>query len=377
MGGAHLSCISTGEIKNLTVTAVCDTDAKKLEIISEKHPGLELFNDYRELVLSGNVDSVLVAVPHPIHAEISAFALKNGLHVLSEKPIDSSYGAALKAVKEAEKSGKVFSIMFNQRTNSHFSLARKLVREGKIGELKSARWVITNWFRTQTYYDSGTWRGTWNGEGGGVLMNQAPHNLDLFQWICGMPKSLTAFCFAGKHHSINVEDEATVFMEYENGASGLFITSTGEYPGTNRLEINGTLGRIVIEGGVFRHWELEEDEKKVSDESESGFVEIPFRLNEISEYSETAHRGILQNFTNAVIFGEELISPGKEGLNQLLLTNAAYLSQHKGNVRITLPINPDEYDEFLRHMQSEFSDSHKTKTETLSEGYNTRWQVRW
>lgn len=208
-------------------------------------------------------------------------------------------------------------------------------------------------------------------------MNQSPHNLDLLQWICGMPKALTAFCNIGKHHNIEVEDDASIFMEFSNGASGVFITSTGEYPGTNRLEINGTKGKIVIEDGVFRFWKLKKEEREVCFESEKGFEEIPFDYSEISDYTETAHKGILQNFTNAVLYGEMLIAKGTEGIKQIALTNAAYLSQSCGNKKIELPFEVDEYDEFLRKMckiSTEKSDGH---CESNSVEYKERWSVRW
>ena len=376
MGGAHLNCIYGGEIENLTVTAVCDIDRKKLDNAKEKYPEIAVFEDYRELIKSGLVDAVIVATPHSLHSEISAFALENGLHVLSEKPIDVAVSAAEKVISAAERSGKVFSIMFNQRTNSHFDEARRLVRSGGLGELKNVRWVITNWFRTQAYYDSGQWRGTWKGEGGGVLMNQAPHNLDLLQWICGMPVSVTAFLGIGKHHDVDVDDEATILMEFENGANGLFITSTGEFPGTNRLEINLTKGRIVIEGGILKLWQLKEDERDFCFSCKKGFEEIPFEYSEKSEYTETAHRGILQNFTNAVLEGEPLIAPGKEGINQLMLANAAYLSHFGGNVRINLPVDKDEYDRFLAETAERSAKERSVEKETLSGGYNERWRVR-
>ena len=376
MGGAHLSCVRNGEIENLAAVAVCDINAEKLSTAKSRYADLVLFSNWKELVDSGTVDAVLIATPHCLHAEIACYALEKGLHVLSEKPVDCAYSAALRVNKAAKKSDKVFSIMFNQRTNSHFIKAKKLVSGGELGELKSVRWVITNWFRTQAYYDSGSWRGTWKGEGGGVLMNQAPHNLDLLQWICGMPSAVTAFCGIGKHHEIGVEDEATIVMDYPNGATGLFVISTGEYPGSNRLEINLSKGRIVIEGGKLMLWRLEKDSTEILTESESGFEEIPFEYSEITEYSETAHKGILKNFVDAILYGEKLIAPGVEGINQLSIANAAYLSQSRANSRIDLPIDADEYDTFLSVMRSSEKDRQVENAEKLGEGYNKRWQVR-
>lgn len=376
MGFAHLNCLLGGEISGFTAAAVCDIDESRLELAKNACPSLYAFSSYKELILSGTVGAVIVATPHPLHAEISVFALEHGIHVLSEKPVDVSVSAALAVNAAAKKSGKHFAVMFNQRTNSHFKKARELMKSGALGELKSARWIITNWYRTQAYYDSGSWRGTWTGEGGGVLMNQAPHNLDLFQWICGMPKAVTGFVGFGKYHNIETDDDATLFFEYENGATGIFAISTGEYPGTNRLEINGTGGRIVIENGVLKLWRFKTDEKVVRFESESGFVDIPYDYSETKEYSETGHRGILQNFADAILKGDRLIAPGVEGINQLSLANAAYLSQAKGNAKVALPLDPDEYDLFLAKARSGEEPGKGAKPETLAGEYNERWKVR-
>ena len=377
IGRAHLKCIYNNEVNSLKVTAICDIQEEKLAMVKENYADLETFTDYKALITSGKVEAVLIAVPHVLHGEIAIYALEHGLHVLVEKPVDVSVSVASRLNEVAAKSGKVFSIMFNQRTNSHYLRARNLIQGNQLGELKSVRWTITNWYRTQAYYNSGSWRGTWEGEGGGVLMNQAPHNMDLLQWICGMPETVTAFCYSGKHHNIDVEDDVTMFLEYANGATGVFTTSTGEYPGTNRLEINGSKGKIVIEDGIFKHWNLKEDERKVCFESDKGFHKIEYDYTELTEYTETAHKGIIQNFTNAVLFGEELIANGMDGIHQISLTNAAYLSESMGNQKITLPVDSVAYDEFLKTMKLRGKKNSAEKAENMNESYSDRWQVRW
>lgn len=243
MGSAHFSFISNGAIEGMTVKAVCDIDKEKLKRVKESCPNISAFESYNDLLKESEIDAVIIAVPHPLHAEIAVCALESGKHVLVEKPVDITVSAAERLNKAAKQSGKIFGIMFNQRTNGLFKEARRIVKSGEIGELKRSVWIITNWYRTQSYYNSGSWHATWKGEGGGVLLNQAPHNLDLWQWICGMPYSVTAFCNVAKFHDIEVEDEATIYAEYENGATGVFITSTGDCPGTNRFEITGTRGK--------------------------------------------------------------------------------------------------------------------------------------
>ena len=377
MGSAHFNCIYSGEIEGMRVTAVCDTDRRKLEEIREKSSGVALYEDYRELLDNPEVDGVIIAVPHPLHAQTAIAAFEKGRHVLVEKPVDISLSAAQRLQEAARKSGKVFGIMFNQRTNSLFRRAREMVQSGQLGELKRSIWIITNWYRTQAYYNSGGWRATWAGEGGGVLINQAPHNLDLWQWICGMPKSVTAFCNMAKYHQIEVEDEATLYTEYENGATGVFITSTGDYPGTNRLEITGTRGKIVLENGVLKFWQLSEDERRVSAESLEGFAMVPTEYMEYQAADEPGHKGILQNFTDAVLKGGELLAPGFDGIYELMISNAAYLSEWQGNRKVMLPFDPTDFDKRLAE-KAETSRFHTggPKSKDIC-SYLPRWKVRW
>lgn len=378
MGSAHASCIAENKVKGMSLTAVCDISEKKLAEFSEKYPNVKRYTSYEELLDDKVCDSVIIAVPHPLHAEIAVKALEHGLNVMLEKPADISVSRVKKLNEAAEKSGKVFSVMFNQRTNPLFAKARKIVKSGKLGELKRTVWIITNWFRTQCYYDSGDWRATWSGEGGGVLLNQAPHNLDLWQWICGMPESVTAFCDIAKYHNIEVEDDATIFTRYKNGATGVFTTSTGEYPGTNRLEISGDLGKIVLENGVLKRYKLKEPISEVIANSKQGFAQIDYDYEEIKqERPETSHKGILQNFANAILFGEELIAPGIDGINELTLSNAAYLSEWQGNREITLPFDSELFDSLLaekaKQSKCRVADSEKSGNTS----YLPRWQVRW
>ena len=378
MGSAHASCIAKNEINGMSLTAVCDISHKKLETFSQKYPHIKCYESYEKLFEDKVCDSVIIAVPHPLHAQIAISAFKHGLNVMLEKPADITVSKVIKLNAEAQKSGKVFGIMFNQRTNPLYQKAREIVKSGSLGELKRTVWIITNWFRTQHYYNSGDWRATWSGEGGGVLLNQAPHNLDLWQWICGMPESVTAFCDVAKYHNIEVEDDATIFTRYKNGATGVFMTSTGECPGTNRLEISGDLGKIVLENGVLKWFKLKIPISTVIEESSEDFAKIDYDYEEIKQESpETAHKGILQNFANAILKGEELLAPGVDGINELTLSNAAYLSQWQGNREITLPFNTEIFDGLLeeKSRNSNYHDSNPKRKENTS--YLPRWQVRW
>ena len=381
MGTAHATCIANGEIDGMTVTAICDINRAKTASFQKTWPEIKTYTDYRALFEEKTADAVILAVPHPLHAEIAVEALKNNLHVLVEKPADISVSKVGMLNKTAEESDRVFGIMFNQRTNPLFKKAREIVKSGQLGELKRTVWIVTNWYRTQCYYDSSDWRATWAGEGGGVLLNQAPHNLDLWQWICGMPKAVTGFCNIAKYHHIEVEDDATLITRYENGAVGTFITSTGEYPGTNRLEISGDSGKLVLENGVLKWWKLKKSVKAVIADSDQGFAEIDYDYEEIKqEEPETAHKGILQNFANAVLFGEPLIAPGTDGIYELSLSNAAYLSSARGNAEIELPFDAAEFDGLLSTLAAGETPCgrHAARDgEDRSSCYKARWMVNW
>ena len=376
IGSAHTGFIDGGGVAGMTLAAVCDINENRLDVVRERFPGVRCVTDFHDL-LDGSIDAVLIAVPHPMHCKIAAECLRAGVHVLVEKPIDITVTEAKKAVAAAEESGSIFAVMLNQRTAPIFQRAREIVQSGALGNLKRTVWIITNWYRTQHYYDSGSWRATWKGEGGGVLLNQAPHNLDLWQWVCGMPTSVAAYCDVARYHRIEVEDDATLITRYANGATGLFVTSTGEYPGTNRLEISGELGKLVLEEGVLKWWKLQESENDVRWHSDNSMPQIPYEYTEERfEDDGPQHRGIIQNFANAILYGEKLISPGIDGLNELTLSNAAYLSQWTGNSPVALPLDNGKFDAMLK----ERADNSLTHEELASipEGeYQDRWQTRW
>ena len=377
MGSAHVSAVGGGRIEGLRLAAVCDIDLERLELCMERNPGVKGYSDWQELIRDPELDAVIVAVPHPLHAAIAMAALKAGKHVLVEKPMDISVTKAKALIEVANSTDKVFAIMFNQRTNPLFAKAREIVKSGQLGQLQRSVWIITNWYRTQNYYDSGTWRATWSGEGGGVLLNQAPHNLDLWQWICGMPKEITAFCDIAKYHNIEVEDDVTIFARYEGGATGVFITTTGEFPGTNRLEISGTRGKLVIEEGKIKWWKLDKDSQTVSREAGSSYsIEQEIEIIP-QEVPETGHAGILQNFSDAMRFGKELLSPGTDGIYELSLSNAAYLSSAKGNAPVSLPVDGAEFDALLEKLIEDSALKDGPPDKMYNTQYHERWQIRW
>lgn len=377
IGGAHTRWIADGKIPGMKLAALCDIDGDKRARLQAAHPDIPVFADYHTLLESGLIDAVIVSAPHYEHPVMAIDAFRAGMHVLIEKPAGVYTSMVRQMNEEARKSGRVFGIMFNQRTDPLFARAREIVQSGELGLPKRLVWIVTNWYRTQAYYDSGSWRATWNGEGGGVLLNQAPHNLDLWQWIFGMPKRIRAFCGVGKYHCIGVEDDVTIYAEYENGATASFITTTGEAPGTNRLEIAGDRGKLVLEEGRLRWWKLARPEREFCFTSQEGFYQPPVTVEEYQPQVPEGHPIILANFADAVLHGAELIAPGYDGINQLSISNAAFLSSWTDDWA-ELPVDEKRFEEHLRQLcAAEKAEKRSRREEGFSEDYNERWKVRW
>lgn len=379
MGSAHAVQIFEKKVRGAELTAVCDNSLERLEWTEKRFGGnIVQYDDYEQFLDCGKMDAVIIATPHKLHPVIAQKAFEKGLHVLTEKPAGIDTASVRKMNEAAMQSGAVFGIMYNQRTNPLYRKLRDAVKGGILGEIKRFIWIINNWYRTQAYYDSGDWRATWNGEGGGVLLNQCPHNLDIWQWIMGMPVRVRAFCNVGHYHHIQVEDDATIYAEYENGSSAVFVTSTGEYPGTNRMEISGTKGKAVVENGELKFFLLEKDEREICFSSMEGMPEEKVNSYFIEqERADGGHLEILQNFADAVLKGKELLAPGIEGIYGLMISNAAYLSTWKEDW-VMLPADEREFWEFLKKKQDEEKETHKkVQKENLQGEYSDRWKVRW
>ncbi|MDH7570757.1 MAG: Gfo/Idh/MocA family oxidoreductase, partial [Armatimonadota bacterium] len=341
MGSGHAAYLVKGEVPNAELTAVCDVDPARLKAAREMcGDKVQLFESADALFQAKVVDGVLIATPHYFHPPLAIQAFQNGVHVLTEKPA----GVYTKQVREmneaAVASGLVFGVMFNQRTLATHQKMRDLVQSGELGEIKRTLYVITDWFRSQAYYDSGGWRATWAGEGGGVLVNQCPHNLDLWQWVCGMPKRVRAFCAFGKYHNIEVEDDVTAYVEYENGATGVFITTTGEAPGTNRWEIAGDRGKLVLEGGKLTFWRTRVPVSQFIKESKSGFARPETWTIELPVGGGESHRGITKNWVQAILKGTPLLAEGTEGIKGVEIANAMLLSAWTDNW-VEIPVDED------------------------------------
>lgn len=360
MGTVHARSIIDGLIPHTTLAAVADPNEAAFRNFSET----SRFADGSTLIHSGEVDAVLIATPHYEHTTIGIEALKAGLHLLVEKPISVHKADCERLIAAHTNSSQVFAAMFNQRTDPSYIKLRNLIQTGQIGPIRRINWIITDWFRTQAYYSSGGWRATWAGEGGGVLLNQCPHQLDLWQWIFGMPTKVRAFGRVGRYHDIEVEDDVTAYFEYENGATGIFVTSTGEAPGTNRLEVVGDLGRVVVENGQIEFTRNEVSMKDFCETTPERFSKPPIWNVRIPVAGGTGlqHVGILQNFAGAILDGLPLISPAKEGIHSVELANAMLLSIFEDRT-IQLPLDGTEYEVFLK---KKIADSRFIKKERVT-----------
>lgn len=341
-----LKLFDEGKIENGCVSAMCDINPAKIERIKSKttNSSARYFIDYKEMLDSGLCDAVLVETPHYLHPEMAEECLKRNIHVICEKPA-GVYTAQVKEMNAAaEKSEAKFAVMFNQRTDCVYRKMREIIAEGGIGRLQRVTWIITDWYRSQFYYDTGSWRATWAGEGGGVLINQCPHQLDLIGWVVGqMPKKVRGFCHYGKWHDIEVEDDVTAYVEYASGATGTFITTTGDVPGTNRFEITLEKGKLVSEGGKLLKWELEMSEPEWSRINQAPFGTPRNTFTEVeTDGKSEQHAGVLNAFAGAILHGTPLVAGGEEGINGLTISNAMHLSAWLGR-EVELPLDEELY----------------------------------
>ena len=345
MGSSHAKAVMAGKCPNIELCAVADVNKDRLNWAKEElGEGVKCFETAEEMLESGLIDSCIVAVPHYDHPKYTIQCLKLGIHVMTEKPAGVYTKQVREMNEEAQKHPEVvFGMMFNQRTNCVYRKLRELVQSGKYGRIRRTNWLITNWYRSQAYYDSGDWRATWSGEGGGVLLNQCPHQLDLWQWICGMPKKVQSFLHYGKWHDIEVEDDVTTYVEYENGATGVFITTTGDAKGTNRFEIQMDGAKFVVENEKLIMEEYEMPEPEFSKQNTKLFATVNSTRTEVeTDGQNLQHVGVLNAWADAILNGGELVAKGQEGINGLTLSNAMHLSAFLGKA-VDIPFDEELY----------------------------------
>ena len=345
MGSGHAANILAGKCPEIELTAVADRRKARRQWAKDTLPeGTAIFEEGSDLIQSGLCDAVHICTPHYQHPTLAMEAFAAGLHVMCEKPAGVYTLQVREMIAEADKHPELtFGMMFNQRTNCVYRKMKEMLDAGELGELKRVNWIVTDWYRTQFYYDSGAWRATWAGEGGGVLLNQCPHQLDLLQWLCGLPVRVHSFCHEGKWHDIEVEDDVTAYMEFANGATGVFITTTADAPGTNRLEITGTKGRLICDENGLTYDRLKEDERIWCATCKEGFEKPGCERVEVETDGENPqHAGVLNAFAAHIQTGAPLVADGREGINGLMLSNAIHLSSWLGET-VTLPIDEKKF----------------------------------
>jgi predicted dehydrogenase len=346
IGKYHAGYLAQGQVSRAQLAAVCDAFAPL-----DRYQPLPTFQDPAPLFRSGCIDAAIISTPHYQHTTLGIAALEAGLHVMIEKPISAHKADAERLIAAAQRRpDRVFAGMFQLRTEPRYLKIQKLIRDGDLGEIVRLSWIITDWYRTEAYYASGGWRATWKGEGGGVLLNQCLHNLDVLAWLLGMPARVRGFCQLGRYHHIEVEDNVTAYLEYPNGATGVFVTSSGEAPGTNRLEIAGTRGKVVLENNRLTFTRNETDMIAFSQASKIGFarpevwnVKVPFTD------ATAPHAIVMQNFVDAILDGAPLLAPGAEGLWSVELANVMLYSSLLGRP-VELPMDSAAYEKTLQQL---------------------------
>ncbi len=365
IGQHHQAYLSAGKVGRAELVAVSDAIPGKLD----KYKPLKTFSDGEELIRSGLVDAVIIATPHYQHTTLGIAALKQGVHAMVEKPISAHKADAERLIAAHKSNPKViFAGMFQLRAEPRYLKIQKLIQSGELGEVVRMSWIMTDWYRTEAYFASGGWRATWKGEGGGVLLNQCLHNLDVLQWLLGMPARVRGFCQLGRFHQIEVEDNASAYFEYPNGGTGMFVSSTGEAPGTNRLEIAGTRGKLVLERDKLSFTRNEQDMIEFSQTAKVGFarpevwhVDIPF------DNANNPHAILVQNFVNAILDRAPLIAPGEQGIYSVELANVILYSSLLGQT-VALPMDSAAYEKKLNQLIAE-SKLEKKVVEVVNEDF--------
>jgi predicted dehydrogenase len=354
MGSSHVKDIAT-RLPNTQLAAVCDIIPERADQFASQFQ-VPAFYNYRDMLEKVALDGIVIATPHYDHTPISIDALQQGIHVLVEKPLavhvkDGRKMIAAYEQARAKKPEIQFAIMFMSRLHSQWKKIKEILDAGELGKLVRATWLITDWFRTQTYYNNGGWRATWSGEGGGVLLNQCPHNLDLYQWFFGLPKRVAGFAHIGKYHNIEVEDEVTGYFEHENGMVGHFVTTTAESPGTNRLEIVGENGKLTYEHGILTYHKNQTSMFEFIRTSPNSFDSVPGQSEDVplQPLAGWGHGTVIETFANAILRGDRLVAYAPEGLNSLMLGNAMMLSSFQG-YPVELPFDEDEYEAKLQEL---------------------------
>lgn len=344
IGSFHTNNLLEGKVVNAELTAICDINPA----VFERYPSVKHFASSEDLIRSGEIDAILIATPHYFHTTIGIDALSHGLHVLVEKPISVHKADCERLIAAHQNPKQVFATMFDTRTEPRYIKLRELVQSGELGQIKRINWILTNWFRSDAYYASSNWRATWAGEGGGILVNQLPHDLDLLQWIFGMPKRVRGFCGIGRYHDIEVEDEINAYLEYPDGATALLTATTGEAPGTDRREVVGDRGRVIVHADRLEFTRTEVPTSEFCRATPQSFASPGTWDISIPIHGKAGrHVEVIQRFVNAIQTGTPLVARAEEGIASVELANAILYSSMKEQT-VELPLDAAAYEAFLK-----------------------------
>ena len=328
------------------LTAIADTCPQKLQWIKDNIGSeIECFDSAEAMLSSGIIDACIITTPHPMHPEHVIMCLQHGIHVLCDKPAGVHILQVQQMNREAEKHPDlVFSIMFNQRTNCAYRKLKSIIETEEYGKVRRISWTINNWYRSRYYYDSFDWRGIWKGSFGGTIMDQCPHQVDLWQWMFGMPDKVTCRMGFGSHHDIEVEDEVSAIMEYKDGCIGTFNASTSVPNGQNTLEVNLDAANIRIRGNsVFvEKFCMPEAKWQQSPRGIYEKMDVAPEVEIPTDGKNAQHKGVIEAWINRILGKGEGSNDGKEGLASVMLSNAMYMSAFTGKT-VSLPLDGQEY----------------------------------
>ena len=348
MGQEHANVISS--IPTLQLVAVTDAQSKAGRKVAAEF-GCKWFDSAEEMIRGGEVDAIVIATPHWLHGELAVAGLRAGLHVLCEKPLTVTVEQADEVLRVASGNSGIFAVVHQKRFEPAYLYARRMLESGELGPIYRCSMIESAW-RSEAYYRSSPWRGTWKGEGGGVLLNQAPHILDRYAWLCGMPDAVDARCDTNLH-KIEVEDTASAILHHANGAHGYIHISTVEAPAISRTVISCDRGRIVIDNGKLFVTRLRDSirERTASDTQMMGELESDTREIQLPP-GENMLRVFYEDFAAAVAGTGELTCRGEDGRNAVELANAMILSSVRRQ-SISLPLDRAAYSQFVEKMTNQ------------------------
>lgn len=335
--------VGTGSIAENHAKAIAAVEGAELRAVFNRNPDkarsfaahypAEVERELPGLLQRRDVDVVCITTPTGAHAEIALPAFEAGKHVLCEKPLDINIQRTEQMIKSAEKNRRILACVFQSRFGKGAQTVKKAIEAGRFGRLTLCN-VQTRWWRTQEYYDEGGWRGTWDLDGGGALMNQGIHGVDLLQWLVGMPEAVHAFAATLAHHGIETEDTLLANLKYSSGALGSIECATSAYPGFARtIEISGSRGSAFLKDDTITTWEfvdeLPGDDEIRNAEADSQLKSGASDPKAITTYGHQKH---VEDLVQAIRDNAPVAIPGTEGRNAVALIEAIYRSTRSGQI---------------------------------------------